>query len=308
MGDIDEIERRAREVGQLIPEQYPSHVDVGEEWLWWHVEKKRWRRVELLEVAEANPQRVKVQHLDPDMGARAVWSPIRRCRIPWSSRDAYIDSLDRLSRAVGHPFNEDERDAAMDIVLEGVSSDVAFIGYKPGGTLEVNDPIRLSSLSGVSVTELLGHPDTYRDADGWLIPWPVAKRVAMLLAQRDPLRFVRAVAREELETGPRIDASIEELIADGRADLAWITDEEKEEVARKSLARSEGKRAVILEWVGGARPSLGQEYRRLSGQYRKLARLAAEAVPELRSRRTKSAATLADRIDAAVRAAGRMPS
>ncbi|OWP21958.1 hypothetical protein CBF90_09770 [Microbacterium sp. AISO3] len=308
MSDWDEIERRACEVGQLIPEQYPSHLDVGEEWLWWHVEKQCWRRVELLEVAEGRPQRVKVQHLDPDMGARAAWSPIKRCRVPWNSRDAYIDSLDRLSRAVGHPFDEDERDAATDIVLEGVPSDVAFIGYKPGGTLEVDDPIRLSSLSGVSVTELLGHPDTYRDADGWLIPWPVAKRVAVSLAQRDPLRFVRAVAREELETGPRIDASIEELIRDGRADLAWITDEEKEEVARKSLARSEGKRAVILEWVGGARPSLGQEYRRLSGQYRELARMAAEAVPELRSRRTKSAATLADRIDAAVRVAGRMLS
>lgn len=307
MSDRDEIERRAREVGQLIPEQYPTHLDVGEEWLWWHVEKHRWRRVELLEVAEGSPQRVKVQHLDPDMGARAAWSPIRRCRVPWGARDAYIDSLDRRSRAVDHPFVQDERDAAMAIVLKAVPSDVAFIGYKPGGTLEVNDPERLTAISGVTVSELLGHPDTYRDADGWLVPWPVAKRVAMALAQRDPLRFIRMVATEERDVRPSIEKHIDMLIDEGRTDLRWLSEEEKEEMARKSFARSEGRRAVILEWAGGSRASLGQEYRRLHGQYRELARLAAESLPELRSRRTKGAAMLADRIEAALTAVQRMP-
>ncbi|MDD7944556.1 hypothetical protein PUW79_07925 [Microbacterium sp. NE2HP2] len=307
MSGRDEIELLAREVGQLIPEQYPTHLDVGEEWLWWHVEKQRWRRVELLEVAEGSPQRVKVQHLDLDMSARAAWSPIRRCRVPWGARDAYIESLDRLSRAVGHPFVEDERDAAMGVVLNAVPSDVAFIGYKPGGTLEVNDPEQLSAISTISVAELLGHPDTYRDADGWLVPWPVAKRVAMTLAKRDPLRWIRAVASEEREVRPGIEKHIDMLIDEGRTDLKWLSEDDKEEIARKSFARSEGRRAVILEWAGGIRPSLAQEYRRLRGQYRELARLTAESLRELRSRRTKGAAMLADRIEAALAAVHMRP-
>ncbi|POX67674.1 hypothetical protein C3481_05600 [Microbacterium sp. Ru50] len=294
-------------MGERVPERHPTHADVGEEWLWWHVEKRRWRRVELLEVAEGDPQRVKVQHLDLDMNARAAWSPIKRCRVPWSERDAYVDSLARWSRAVHHPFNADEREAAQDVFLEAIPTEVAFLGYKPGGTLEVDDPGRLSTLSGISVSELLGHADTFRDADGWLLPWPVAKRVAMSLAQKDPLRFLRMVASEDQEVRPSVEALIEKEIANGRTELKWITPEEKEEVARKAFERSQGRHAVLLEWVGGTRPSLGQEYRRLRGQYRELAMLAAEAVPELRSRRTRTAATLADRIGATLEAAQRTP-
>ncbi|GLJ79767.1 hypothetical protein [Microbacterium imperiale] len=307
MDELSEIGRRASEVGIRIPDQYPTHADVGREWLWWHVEKRRWRRVELLEVAEGKPKRVKVQHLDPDMAARAAWSPIGRCRIPWDQRDVYIESVDSWSRAVGHPFDDDERDAAIEVFLAVVTEEIAFLGYKPGGTLELKDPQRLSAMAGIAVAELLGHPDTYRDADGWLIPWPVTKRVAMSLAQQDPLRFVRAIAHEEQQTRPEIEALIEGEIAGGRDELKWMTDEEKEEVVRKSFERTAGRRAILLSWVGGTRPSLGQEYRRLQGRYRELARLAADAVPELRSRRTQTSAALADRIESVVTAGQRLP-
>lgn len=300
MSDSDEVARRALEVGKTVPEQYPTQADISREWLWWHVEKQRWRRVELLEVPAGKARRVKIQHLDDDMEGRAAWSPLGRCRVPWAHRTGYIDSWERFARAVSRPFDRDTRDAAAQILQELVPGDLAFLGFKPGGTVEVSDPAGLSSMTGMPVADLLGHPDTFRDDDGWLLPWPVAEKIARSVAARNPLAVVRAVTEEEAEVRPRIERTIDAEIESGRDDLRHIPEKEIEGMVRKSLNRTERKRAIMMAWAGGSHPDLASEYLALLRQHRQLADLAEAALPLLRARKTKSSAELAHDIEVAV--------
>lgn len=78
----------------LVYARKPAPENEGEEWLYFDTPQKQYHRVELLEVPP-RAKRVRLQHLDREMGGATKWEPIGRFRCPWELRDAYFETESR---------------------------------------------------------------------------------------------------------------------------------------------------------------------------------------------------------------------
>lgn len=270
----------------------PLPANEGEDWLYWEPATKTRRRVELLAVPSERARRVRVQHLDADMRAKAEWVPAGRLRVPWPLKDAYLERWDRWQKLHSYEMRGVERDAAWDILNRTVPSHVTDIhGGGGGGILEIADVDELSHACGMPRSVILESEDSLEEEGIWYAAWPTTVAVVVALAHKNPLILVNIVKKEEEELRAGIIDDLMEYstyfyMSRSEQIAAW------QELYCKRTERAAPRRALLLNWADYESPGLADEYRRLSTYSDALASLLLVATAQLRGRRTKVAERL----------------
>ncbi|MDT3331418.1 hypothetical protein Q9S78_12145 [Microbacterium sp. KSW-18] len=270
--------------------------DEGSQWLYWDPKPRRWHRVELLTVPSPNAKRVRVQHIDRDMGGSAEWVPAARCKARWSDRDEYLSRAERwrLIEKLAPPTHVS--DIAQAVIDMYVDDSVAEI--RGAGVMVVRDLNRLEDSCGISPEIMVSGGTAFEEKGAWMIPWASAEQVVVGMCSRDPAPALRLLDDEVRrhhsfdrlvdEDGPRWWQRIDEL------------SEEDKRFAHRTRIGHEGRLAAtqqLRDWLDPAEaPGLAQAYIELRGMYSDVIAAANEARPRLLMDRTFISKRIADRL------------
>lgn len=275
--------------------QTPSPQDEATDWVYWDPQAKKFRRVELTAVPSEKPQRVRVQHLEADMGARAEWVPARRLHAPWTISDQYFGSLEAERRLERHAPHTWESDLGAIALAEYVQSQIAEVeGNGSGGVLRITELDKLARLSRLPPEEMTSHPDTVSDTTTWYVPWPTFERVLMAVIRSDPgpaMRLLDALDRDHQGF---------DLLVDARGERWWMDDNDDTLAARRMRQWHQNhlqQTSLLRRWLDQPAPTLAESYIQLRGMYAELADAARAAVPRVRMGRAKISDDIANRLE-----------
>lgn len=276
-----------------LPEIGPS--SEGEDWLYWDVPARAWRRVVLLVVPSEAPKRVRIQHLDPKKRGAAEWVPAGRLRVPWAERDDYLASQDRWANAERHAPSTPTTDAAMVVLAAYAPESLADLASNgSAGIMEVFDGNELSRLSGVDVAALATAEDAYCESDVLHLPWPQTEQVLIGLCRRNPLPALQWL---------RTDAARAQAAADARGDSERSDDTELDTNDHPDARRyrqwrdsARERRQTVERWLSADSPSLATRYLELERMYQELAEEVASALPRITATRSQVANEQAQRL------------
>ncbi|KXZ60818.1 hypothetical protein Mlaev_01069 [Microbacterium laevaniformans] len=276
-----------------LPEIGPS--SEGEDWLYWDVPARTWRRVVLLVVPSEAPKRVRIQHLDPKKRGAAEWVPAARLRVPWAKREGYLASEDRWANAGRHAPSTPTTDAAMVVLAAHAPESLADLaGNGAAGIMQVFDVDELSRLSGVDVVRLATDQDAFVESDVLHLPWPQTEQVLIGLCRRNPLPVLQWL---------RAEAAREQAAAEARGDSERRDDTELDTNDHPDARRyrqwrdsARERRQTIERWLSVDSPSLASRYLELERMYQELAEEVSSALPRIVASRSQVANDQAQRL------------
>ncbi|MFJ6550473.1 hypothetical protein [Microbacterium sp. NPDC091676] len=277
---------------ELVYERLPAPADEESEWLYWDPPRKRWHRVILLTVPES-PTRVRIQHLDADTRGKAEWVPARRCKVPWSLRDAFDATKAAWTRLASHDPEASYRRAAEFVTLELLEESIATPALR-SAALEISNLDGLSAATGIATRELSGHPDTIVEGGVTHVPWPTVARVVQELCRRYPDAITSYVSQREREEH---ELSIRRQAEGG----AWYDDETfaDDRFAKrvKRWAREDqAMRRILMQWADVDMPGIASRYAELRDRHIELTLAILPALDQLSRIRSRKSDLIASEI------------
>lgn len=280
-----------------VHERRVTSADEGSEWVYVDPQSKKTRRVEI-DVVPDKAHRIRIQHLDRDMGGRSEWVPIGRAKVPWALREQYEAAAAEWRAAESHRPSNAKFEIALLLLDTYLPAEVAEMhGNGSSGILVIRDPARLSRITALEPSELTAHPDAFEDGDAY-VPWPTTLQVLKAVCRLDPqpamtllgqrradeTRFTQGVAQEGdpwwmqgARDGDRWAARIQH----------WHNLETEE-------------LAFLRELVDAEMPTLAEDFLKLREMYIDFVRLAPEAVARIRMIPAQRSQRVADMIETLV--------
>lgn len=210
--------------------------------------------VKVLKEGAKKPARVLIRFEDPAMEGREEWVPPARLKVHWDDVDEFRAEETRWNAVAAlSPYQDSAEVHAAEQACELLIPDeVAGFGYKDAH-LVVGDIAALAELAGVEETFVSSHPAGFRvGPDGALIvPWPIALEIAKRALARNPEPVLAKVGQEEAKA--RYEAIHGHRFAStGRNRREYYIPPEKCAEYDQESAWGAPKRALLLEWAGGA--------------------------------------------------------
>jgi hypothetical protein len=239
---------------------------------------------EIIQFGRPRSHKVRVRWQGGQYPGLDAWVPKVRLPVLWSEAEAWLRD-ERLyhtaHEASSDAVNTTEHKAALMAVLVHPMPDGILIGYggSGGATVEVSDLSAVAKDLELNADTLLHEPLAFIDRHGtYVAPWPVARSIAVSVAERYADLVLSHVAKEEAEVR---DQAVHGHYFDlSRKEQVFIPPEKCAEWLREK----EPVFAQVREWCGAPaikafdelkalrqenarlRTVIGDEVRRLEGQ------------------------------------------
>ncbi len=239
---------------------------------------------EIVQFGPPRSHKVRVRWQGGEYSGLDVWVPKVRLPVVWSEAEAWLrDERLRSSACAASADVVDtiEHKAALMAVLVHPMPDGILVDYgRAGGAIvEVSDLPAVAKDLELDADELLHEPLAYVDRHGtYIAPWPVARRLAIRVAERYTDLLLNYVAKEEAEVrdqavhGHYFDLSRKETIFIPPEKCAeWLREKEPvfaqvREWCGASAVEVFDERSALREENARLRQLIGDEVRRLEQQ------------------------------------------
>jgi hypothetical protein len=165
------------------------------------------------------------------------------------------------------------------------------------GIGEIKDAERLSQILGWPTAEITESAGSMREGELVRVRWSLTHRIAEELAKKFPGRAFQLVDRQR----KKLHAFTEEWIEEATMGSRWVKEDAIRAQAERLLADDWATWDHIAGWIVVEEEIRVREHEALVRRFDRLARLARQAAPLLRARRTISANPLADEMEALAR-------
>jgi hypothetical protein len=273
----------------------PSSADVGSEWLSWDPGATTWRLVEILEAAGPKPQRIRVQHLDVDMGGKSEWVPSKRLHVPASLREEYLASLAVYDRLASEAPPAHVSDVALLVLAECVPSSIADMDQTGAqGIVRISDVVALTAVAGTSVEELCDHEKALVDGSKWYLPWSATQTLLCALVRLHPEPAMRL-----LDQMTRRRQRFDLRVAD-QGEPWWMNEDQAEGWARRLDQWHDAELdqiEALRYWLNRKHPSLAESYLELKKLHAEMVAAINEAIPRIKMVRAHKSIQLARHLE-----------
>ncbi|WP_261165747.1 hypothetical protein [Microbacterium sp. Marseille-Q6965] len=279
-------------------ERKPTPEDEGTDWLYILPGKGRKQHRVEISVVPDKAHKIRIQHVDRDMGGKTEWVPIGRAKVPWALRDDYLATEECWDKLASHMPPTAQSDVAGVLISIYLNERVAKpVGNGGTGILEVHDAEALQRACGVTEAELISHPDTFIDGSIY-VPWPLTEKVVAGLCRREPHHAVQLLAEwNRLEEEKSLKRA-----RDG--DPWWLDDAREGDRYARRLQQWDERNAETIRYLrtllGGGSPDLAEDFLTLRRMYLDLVRLMPAATSRIRMVRAQVSENLAAEIEALV--------
>jgi hypothetical protein len=270
-------------------------IGIGEVWAYRDKQNAPLLEVQVKAIRTTYPPRAKVEFLATSFAGETTWVPAGRLKCLWDEREELLaveaawDDLHGDGRPLTH-----EAEAVLYLFWEVEPELISLHHVGTMGIGEITDVDRLAEILEWPVSDITESPGSLRDGDLIRVRWSLTHRIAEALARKYPERAFRLVDRERKS----LHTFIEEHIEERTMSSPWA----KEEVIRADVEKRLEKHWApwdhIAAWIGVEEEIRVREHEDLVRRFDRLARLAREAAPLLRARRTISANRLAHEMEA----------
>lgn len=239
---------------------------------------------EIVQFGPPKSHKARVRWLGGEYPGLDAWVPKVRLPVPWSEAEAWLRD-ERLHNAAcaasSDALDTIEHKAALMAVLVHPMPDGILIDYgRSGGAIvEVSDLSAVAKDLEFDADELLEEPLAFIDRHGtYIAPWPVARRIAIRVAERYVDLVLGHVAKEEAEGrdqavhGHYFDLSRKETIFIPPEKCAeWLREKEPvfaqvREWCGAPAVKAFDELKALREENARLRTLIGDEVRRLEGQ------------------------------------------
>lgn len=279
MGLLDVGGRHEARRMEFLYERRVTSEDEGTDWLYVDPVKKTSHRVEIDAVPD-RAHRIRVQHLDRDMGGKAEWVPIARAKVPWALREDYEATLRMWGAAEKHCPPSSQGDVALmllDTYLDPSVAEIYYTGVE--GILVIPDVAELAQITGIDAETLSGHEDSFVD-EVLYTPWPTTLLVLQALCRRDPRPALEMLAQRKADD----DVFKQRVARDG--DPWWVQEAREGNREAKKIRRwteMEEESIRFLRWlVDAGTPSLAEDFLQLREMYLDFVNIVPDAVARIR--------------------------
>lgn len=260
-------------------ERRVTAADEGTVWLYVDPSSHARHRVEIDSVPD-KAHRIRIQHLDRDMGGKAEWVPIRRAKVPWQLREDYEATVGLWRAAEQHRPPSGHRDVALLLIDTYLDANVAEIYYAGvEGILVIYDLAELASISGLSEEELSGHEDAFEDG-ALYVPWPTTLLVLKTMCRLQPRPALELLSQRTAD-----DAVFRQRVArDG--DPWWVQEAREGNREAKRMQRwteiEDESISFLIGLVDAGSPSLAEDFLQLREMYLDFVNIVPEAISRIR--------------------------
>jgi len=228
-------------------------MEIGE--IWAYRERVNDRACPLVpaEILKFGPPRSHKARVRLQAGEYAgldVWVPKPRLVVEWESADDWLRDerlLDEVREASQEAYDTIEYRAALKAVFVHPMPDGILLGFgrREGALVEIADLPAVARDLDLDAADLLGKPLAFVDRHGtYWAPWPVARQIAMRVAERYADRVLAAIRQEESE--------LREQAVHGEW-VEWTKDRSFQISPEKCAARLRDEEpvfALVREWCG----------------------------------------------------------
>jgi len=180
--------------------------------------------------------------------------------------------------------------AAWQVFEDLIEPEVAIMLFRRAGACCINDPGRLSQLTGLSPNVWTAHPAAFQDGDHLVVPWPVTEQIAAATARANAAQVLGEVRNEERQA--QRDA-IHGRVYRGRGGAVDFV-VEPERCAQGDNEHGRPKREILRSWCGTEAVERYDELTELRKEVRRVGLVPEAAINALRAAgRKREAAELA---------------
>ena len=251
-------------------------MEIGQTWAYRSSNKGRFHSVRILAIGH----KVRVEFEELRYEGERRWVPQSRLEVPWTDVDAYLEAEARWNDVEGDDVDDHEYRAAEVVFLELVPDNIAELrtdGYK--GVADVPAIEAFAALLQVDV-HVLCTPPSFRDEDGWHLPWPTTLAMARTACERYPDKIYADV--EGLQERYRRPLVLGEDATDIVTDEDYRRPPEK---VQAIYAKYELPIVSILRaWIGEERSAERVDVAGLARELSRVAGIADRAITALQAR------------------------
>lgn len=160
---------------------------------------------EILKFGPPRSHKVRVRLQAGEYMGLDVWVPKPRLVVEWEAADDWLRDerlLDAVREASWDAYETVEYRAALEAVFVHPMPDGILLGFgrREGALVEIADLPAVAKDLGLDAEELLREPLAFLDRHGtYFAPWPVARRIAMRVAECYADRVLAAIDQKESE-------------------------------------------------------------------------------------------------------------
>lgn len=278
-------------------------MEVGEHYAYRPGTSGTFHEAVLLAIGVKRPPRVRIRLVGDEWEGEDRWVSPARLEVLWANIVEYRKADLALKRLLAVPGpSKAEWEAATQVYLCSPEIDPAIDlhSYGSRGIAVIRDADLLSEATGLTVSNLLSHPETIRDESGISVPWPITELIVRALALRRPDRILKYVRERNREV------QIESVV--GREVPAWVTGTafriDGERVLADYEERVKPELDQLLAWVGEETATPLRTLEEAQAELSRVGEIAQRAIFELKRLRSNRLADglLAELLDPQPRA------